>query len=309
MVIPRKANSADSRPAAVPAAQVLVELPYVGERARARNEMPYEEHAVASKNPPFPSSTPAQHPAFAELAAANVRAATGSPASSTGQQHYVDEPHAHVTGDRTTYPADDQLDSFSPAPDFLTRGRNLTWRARYARAHDSIAPFAGLIVTLALLSCAGLLFWLISNHQQPEFDLENLGFSSDGELSVDVIDTTPAEQEKIPATPLSGANELESSTDEKASMTALDGDTGNLAVAKEPPPPRGSSGRPESPSNQVPAEESWGELQYPRTATPLELDFSKAVESLEAETPQNEPPRQLPVVAERESVAEPSVSR
>jgi len=121
-----------------------------------------------------------------------------------------------------------------------------------------IAPYAGVIVTMALVASAGLLYWLIAGgpHGESEFQQSaNWSYESQSEDSLpqpNVSVESLAQDDEAESSLFSWQREETASTPEHETHSELS--------QTEPPP--------------APEEEE-GPEQYPQTSQPQELDFSK----------------------------------
>jgi hypothetical protein len=274
--------------------RLLAELPYVGEVAAVPPRRSMAEEVAAS-----PPRTKSNHPAFAEL------------------DDYADEPHtlkhqsqrtlryvdqAHIDPD-----TEEQVDW--QESERISRGRQSQPRSQMVQlrpnqqhrraagvgrilseTHEQLAPFAGLIVTAALIACAGLLILVMASGKQSGEDLDRFavpGFSveADGELSPD--DAPLADSAFMP---------------EAVEPDGMEYEPPQTAEPKSSPP----SAAPADASAAIPqpvideiTEPSvpLGQLSFPITSTPLALDYSKAFEQT-ADALQ-----ELPTVAERDNAA------
>ncbi|QEG33141.1 hypothetical protein [Bythopirellula goksoeyrii] len=286
MAIPRRTQAvpltrSTDRPA------YLADLPHVGEKLASNREQRTLPAATSSSEQPTVST----HPAFAEIIALDRGRSHPVAPGSVGKL-FLDRAHV-AEDDYEGYEASVDRRPADPQP---SRQHRRGWRRLFSQAHNLLAPFAGLIVTLALLTSAGLLFWLISRGQPAELDLRDLEYY-DGALSIQISESEPASS----AIPADQALEATEAVQEPTGATQA-----AAPVEKPVEPIVEESVQASSPD--VTASIPLGQISFPTTSTPFAFDYSKAFDTATAES--SEKFHGLPEVAEREnSSAENSVAR
>ncbi len=296
MAIPRRAQ-AHKVPLAKPAdgPLFLAELPHVGEKSTVVQQQRAPAIGTSKDTQPAISS----HPAFAEIAAARGRVEQTTTRREQLERRFLDEAHLEAQALQDERQTAAQLSPYhAPAPS--------SWRSLFSLVHTQLAPFAGLIVTLALLTSAGLLYWLISRGEPTRFDLQEFQ-RSEGAYRVQMNDPDPVAS----AIPIAETTEtLKKSPDTKAeSQVSAPVEAVSKPIVAEK---RVEEQSVEKPSVDKPIAEEQpatiptdatvsiplGQISFPSTATPEELDWSKAFEAT-ASQPLGEL-FSLPEVAERE---------
>lgn len=157
--------------------------------------------------------------------------------------------------------------------------------------HSQLAPYAGLIVTLALIASAGLLYWMIVGPTQsklPALDMPIYQFEQ-GHLGSD--------EPLVPEFYLEPAESTPAAT---STTSVREADIS--AVALPVPPVAAPQLTPQTQIEsahiqQLPATEA-SELQFPSTERPDPLDFTKmAPSNVGHQVPAVPVPQQLPAVA------------
>lgn len=331
MVAPRKTNAA-AQPAAPTASgtDFLILLPNLGEPGSPEINTASQISAATETAPTLAAAD--LHPAFAELAQNQPRAQNVArpEEQATAVHHHVDQAHLGIIGNH--YPdssVDEELNS-QVARQLAARkaridmprtmagqspGASAGWLGFFGKLDERVAPYAGLIVTLALLSCAGLLFWLISDHRQAEFDLRELGITDDT-FSVDAVEIEPVDKLPAGTRPLTEQPFTEQPLTEQppafaptmstpASESGAAEESGAALAMSEPTAASADEQPRTEPAESEPA--PLGYLQYPRTSTPDSLAFEHAVRKPKQSSEHT--PLELPEVAGRDNRADASVAR
>jgi hypothetical protein len=286
VTIPRRADlaSGDSHVAARP--NLLAELPHIGKESPAVN--------VASTT----NTRKSTHPAFAEYA---LNVEVPSDESSRKQtKRYVDRPHIEEADDRGSF--DSQTNSHRKDQPIANRQRNHKQKQKSAfagllsNAHQQLAPFAGLIVTAALVAAAGLLFHMMSGGSKSSADVDEFALPG---FQVEVINEPAPSEEFIPLADVSPTPESpkpEIKITEPATLMPPDNSAQNVLDPSANTP----STLPTA-ASEVESTVPLGQLSFPLTETPLALDYAKASDpDLKA----------LPEVAERtETTASEGINR
>lgn len=276
--------------------KLLAELPRIGVTAASpRQDGSKQEDLRASTARTAKSS----HPAFAELDEFD-----DEPQYSRRSLHYVDRAHIDQAHDEQQQlsPFEDSPRRRSGVSNAHSRHSLSEHRPSHRRrpgsgagrmlsgVHEQLTPFAGLIMTAALVACAGLLFLMIAGKRDSaEFDEFALpGFRVEAaEQTLDTVHAPLADSEALsePFVPEAFPYEpAEIPEQEPPAAKVAPADT-SAAVA-----------RPIISEITEPSE-PLGELFFPVTGTPLALDLSKAVAPTDGEL------NELPAVAEREEPA------
>ncbi|TWU27830.1 hypothetical protein [Bythopirellula polymerisocia] len=256
MAIPRRAQAPTvplTRTAETPL--FLADLPHVGDKPAVIRQQPASSTATSMPGQPAAST----HPAFAEIAATTGRTEKTVSRREQLEQRFVDEAHLEA---KTLLEEQEAIAYQQVQQKSKSRPGLFGWRKVFSQAHHQLAPFAGLIVTLALLSSAGLLYWLIARGQPTSFDLRDFDLN-DGSLSVQVSESEP---------PASAIPLIETQRPAEVAQESTD--------AKRAASPAPSPEKPEVES-QVPETKSTaamplGSIHFPTTNFPMALDWSKA---------------------------------
>jgi hypothetical protein len=273
--------------------KMLVELPHVG------NE-PVSASPEASAR-----TLKSSHPAFAEYTEFTSEAPT--PQSFRRRQtRYVDQAHVDPERERGgRYVDNDDLEPHrqQARSPLLQRQQHAYHKPRsrsaigafLSDAHEQFAPFAGLIVTAALVAAAGLLFHMMSGGKSSaEYD----EFALPG-FQVEALEgTLPTEQ---PA-PLADV----SPTPEGTEADDLEREPSDVAPTEEASKTapaidvRAASAAPPVTESVLNTSLPLGQLSFPQTTTPQALDYTKAADP---------DLQQLPAVAERSEVKSEAINR
>ena len=254
MAIPRRVNS---QPATLPInlgqlpavrPEILADLPHVGEEgARPRSA------TLATASPePTPVS---RHPAFAELqrsvglqqqaphAEPEVhrfvdRAHPGTGRLRTPQEHDYEKPQpvSQSSAPQSSAPQT-SVPQASTLPSSVSRQQAPAaggWRAIFSHLPNVLAPMSGLIVTLALLTSAGLLFWMISRGQPAPLDSADFDAESGG-YGVQVSELTAPEPMMPKVQPLAPADPVENAAIATQEEPSLEPMTAPSGEAQDPP--------------------------------------------------------------------------
>jgi hypothetical protein len=308
VTIPRRTDVSAGENFATRRPTVLAELPHVGEGASV-------EHA-RSGHEAFPQTVQnlkSSHLAFAELDHFhdNDSFEDEQPRQqrSRRQTRFVDQAHIDHEWERRNpidYEHDD--DDYEPRDrrrrpsDHVvqrqTRSRPTAqntngWSALLSTAHAQLAPFAGLIVTAALIASAGLLLLMMAGDQQKNAEFDELalpGFrvdASDELEQADSDESAPLADSGFDGTQ-SDELEFSQSTSTEQQIFPTNGSPADSSAAI-PQPVIEEITEPTTPL---------GSLSFPVTTTPLALDYRKAMPQPADEL------RALPAVAERGNLPE-----
>lgn len=277
--------------------QLLTELPHVGDEPAA---MP----AQAAMPPTYPHGVePTTGAAFARPGDRPSGVAAQRPPH-VHQTRYVDQAHIDHEWERDgDYMREDGLRANGPP---RQSGETLIHRQPYgqrstrrrspltvifSQAHERVAPFAGLIVTGALVAAAGLLFHIISDNGASNANFNE--FAVPG-FRVDAVDDSLMDDAGAPLIEKSELPEL-TQNEEPEHETPNETAQADPAIAAPEDvltiPAIESLAEPSAPL---------GQLSFPKTDSPLALDYSKAA---------NPDLQSLPVVAERPELAPQAINR
>lgn len=280
MAIPRRAQAPNtSLPRTAEQTLFLADLPHVGEKSVATRQQSAEPAArsISARSAVSPD------PAFPELVTPGKRLGHHAGSRASVEIRFADLAHIGASKHILQEKHEDGKPSGQQQ-----RG----WRSLFSQVHTQLAPFAGLIVTLALLTSAGLLFWIISRGQPASLDLQNFQYN-EGALSVRASESTPS------------ASVLPISETQKGTQKSPEA-AGTSQVAS----PVEATAEPmvEDQALSANAASPLGRIVFPTTSTPLALDWSKAFDNAPAQPAAVI--HGLPEVAEREvSSAESPVAR
>jgi hypothetical protein len=263
---------ASSDPYAVAQLKLLAELPHLG------NE------PVAEPTTPVPQNRKFVHAAFAEPHDEPVAKKT-----STLNKRYVDRAHLEVKSDH---------DYLEPQVNCHRTHQSLAHRHSSQKptsksvlhvfltgAHQQVAPFAGLIVTAAIVATAGLLFHMMSSGSNSKADLDEFALPS---FEVEAIGKSLSDEESLPLADVSPTPEISSS--ENINTAPEDILPSENVEQKMPALGAHTPNTPPSAEVEIESTATLGQLAFPQTQTPLALDYTKA----------SDPDLQrLPEVAER----------
>ncbi len=282
MAIPRRAQTQNtSLPRTTERPLFLADLPHVGEKSVANRQQ--SAKPAASSN--AARSVVSSHPAFADLVSPGKRLGHYAASRDSVEIRFADQAHIGASKQILQEEHNDERPS---------RQQQRGWRSLFSQVHTQLAPFAGLIVTLALLTSAGLLFWIISRGQPASLDLRDFQYN-EGALSVQERESTPSAS----AIPISETQEATEKSQEAADTSQV---VSPVEATAEPIVEDQAS------TANATASSPLGEILFPTTSTPLALDWSKAFDDATAQ-PEAEN-HGLPEVAEREvSSAESPVAR
>ena len=307
MTIPRRTDVSAGENFAARRPTVLAELPHVGEPASVQ-----QSRAVHEAIPQTVQNLKSSHPAFAELDDSHddysFEDEQPRRQSSRRQTRFVDQAHIDHEWERRN-PIDYQHDDEDYEPrerhrrpsDHVvqrqahsrpTTQRRGGWSALLSTAHAQSAPFAGLIVTAALIASAGLLFLMMAGNQQKNAEFDELA---------------------LPGFRVDASHELQQAESKESAPLADSGFDGMPNDGLEFTPP--TSTEQTLPTNSTPADSSaaipqpvieeitepttpLGSLSFPVTNTPLALDYRKAMPQPTDEL------QALPAVAERGNLPE-----
>ena len=162
------------------------------------------------------------------------------------------------------------------------------------RTHAKLAPFAGLIVLVVMLSSAGMLFWILAGKGQGGIHLDELDQIEAGlsvQLDENEVNQAPFEISPQPeAAPIVSQVNPPQSEDLTEKLLEPDRSSNNPAdVAGQTLP---------TPTNNTGQAIPLGEIRFPESNTPLAMDFGKAMAPASDTSPTEI--LDLPAVAERE---------
>jgi hypothetical protein len=275
--------------------KLLTELPHVGAEPMTT--------PVASPARTLKST----HPAFAEYGDVEseeylTHASRGSAKRFVDQAHIDERDHDDYLTDQENlrrpgqrHRSSQPLAQRQRQPNHKPQPKSVIGRL-FCGAHEQVAPFAGLIVTAALVAAAGLLFHMMSGGGQSNAELDEFALPG---FQVEALDESlPSSQSAT----LAGIN----STPEITGSESLDIEQPELAPAEATSQNAHAieaSVRNSSPDTEPTVEPTMplGQLSFPQTGTPLALDYSKATDP---------DLQQLPTVAERtEATATEAINR
>ena len=307
MTIPRRTDVSTGDNFAARRPTVLADLPHVGESASVQ-----QSRAVHEATAQTAQNMKSSHPAFAELDDSHdddsfeeeqPRRQSTRQQNSRRQTRFVDQAHTDHPSERRN-PIDYEHDDEDYEPrerrrrpsDHVVKRQARSrpaaqhasgWSALLSTAHAQLAPFAGLIVTAALIASAGLLFLMMAGDQQKNAEFDELA---------------------LPGFRVDASHELEQAESKESAPLADSGfdDLPNDSLEFTPP----TSTEQTLPTNSTPADSSaaipqpvieeivepttpLGSLSFPVTNTPLALDYRKAMPRPTDEL------QALPAVAER----------
>jgi hypothetical protein len=265
VTIPRRADVASGDLRAAPRTNLLAELPHVG-----------EEQAVAHADSPA-RTRKSSHPAFAEYPDYDDEAAVEPVRTRTTR--FVDRAHIDDEWDREA-PERRQSDRYSDQP-LIHRERQSSRKPRakagvgglLSDVHQQMAPFAGLIVTAALVAAAGLLFHMMAGGNRPNAELDEFALPG---FQVEAIEETLPADDSIPLAEADLNPEptkpetLDASPSVATPSDSSEQKTPATDVAAQDAPPIASS--------EIEPTAPLGQLSFPQTSTPLALDYSKATD-------------------------------
>jgi len=199
---------------------VLARLP----RVRAAQPVPVSQ----AVNPPVPPSAPLpevmpQLDLRAQIDQRTRLHIAATPAD--GPSHYVDQQHVaprpeQLSAPKQYQPLQHQPPQHKPTESRTTVAQPTSLGEKLFQLHAQLAPHAGLIVAMALIASAGLLYWMIvgpvhvplPNFQNPDYKMQPEGFGVTSDYLPEY--TAPVETANVeqPSEPVS------SSPDEWTSM-------------------------------------------------------------------------------------------
>jgi hypothetical protein len=142
-----------------------------------------------------------------------------------------------------------------------------------SQAHQQVAPFAGLIVTTALVAAAGLLFHMMAGDNKSKAELDEFslpGFQVNA-LENSLPTNTSAPLAEVSANPES--LEPQSLSTGPAELTPIED-----PAQKAPAAAVGVQTAPPLAEANDEATTPLGQLSFPQTGTPLALDYTKATD-------------------------------
>ncbi len=278
--------------------KLLAELPHMG----AAPEVVVAARMSSVESPARSTRTlKSSHPAFAELA---ERPTKDVLPHQHRQARFVDR--AHVDHEWESVDDDREEDlprrcskrvsNRDPRGYSHTRApqQSTSWGALFSQTHEQIAPLAGVIVTAALFASAALMFWMMFTSRQGNAELNEFALPGEG-FCVELSEPQLSPTNSLGTPPLAESSISPSS--------GVPGEFGSMPTAM----PSGESPAelPTEISNTTlqptiePASEPalLGQLLFPVTNTPLELDYSKALHN------PTEDLQALPAIAERTDTA------
>lgn len=304
VTIPRRTDHGSGDSSNTSRVKILAELPHVGSAP-----VPVPEKRASSETVRVAERKPkSNHPAFADYDDSEDDYPTAKPVLQRHSSRYVDQPHTDHEWEDEDHR---EWESYAPrsrrvmASSRSTRRsqsqRSGNWRPVLSEAHSQLAPFAGLIVTAALVTAAVFLFLIVAGRRQPGTGLENFALPSDG-FRVELEEELPAEENSTVA-PLvdAGSGIIEQPPQEMSTGAVPETPSAELSLENQ--------ANDSSAINLVPDEiktttlAPLGELTFPITTTPLALDYSKAV------GPPTDDLQALPAVAERENPSTEPINR
>ncbi|GEM_PF-1662039 len=305
VTIPRRTDTASRETLALQHMKLLAELPHVGETPVAQ---PVESEFVTETAARSARTLKSSHPAFAELAELPEEAPVQRGPRPT---RFVDRAHVDHEWELSE---DQDEDDFEPrervsrAQKRVVAGRSHSrsarqqtgWRPLLSQVHSQIAPFAGLIVTAALMASAALLFWMMLGGQQPGAEFNDFALPGDG-FRVEASEPDYSTTQAIGEPPLAEADfapTTEQPENSEYVQPTTPAEQSPLEMQPHTVPTDTSAATMQPIIEQIddsPAQ--LGQLMFPKTSSPLELDYSKALNNSGASL------QELPAVAERADAA------
>lgn len=295
MTIPRRAESAASETGVQMRGKLLTELPHVGEQAVV---------SAASSSP----ANRSHH--FDQTALLNEESLqldeSARSVTRRRQRHYVDQAHLddwELADYANDYDHDLRQSRDRTSRSLVRRQRQTHCKSRpksllgaiLSQGQERVAPFAGLIVTAALVAAAGLLFHMMSDGQPPDADFEQYALPG---FQVEAIDDHLQTDQTAP---LAEAAPIDDTT-ESADLRVEPADSGPTEKEAKSTPSLDTRAEVSTPptENTAIASLPLGQLAFPLTDSPRALDYTKAVD------PELQ---QLPAVAERPETADDAINR
>ena len=306
VTIPRRTDTALSEPLALQGVKLLAELPHVGAPSVADSRPVFETEPTPSSSRTLKST----HPAFAELAELPEAAPAQRGPRPT---RFVDR--AHVDHEWEVAQPREDADDFVPRQRVSQPQRRMVhrqshaqsarhrtgWQAIFSQTHARIAPFAGLIVTAALMASAVLLFWIMLGGQ-PGAKLNEFALPGDG-FRVEISEPDFSTTQSVSVPPLVEADFVPTTVQPENSdyvQPTTPTQPSPLEIQPHGVPTDTSAATLQPVSEQIGEPTApLGRLLFPVTNMPLALDYSKAVNNSAAEL------QELPAVAERADAATP----
>lgn len=250
-------------------AKLLAELPHVGTQP------------VASVAPPPTRNTKSSHPAFAEYGDFDdiETSVPLSPASQRRSTRFVDQAHIDDEWEHDDF---DPRTRHARSPQAIVHRQRQSHRGNRPRsplggvlsgAHEQVAPFAGLIVTAALLATAGLLFHMLSSGGKSNVDLDEYALPG---FRVEALEETLPSSESAPLAEVS----VPSETPQSESLKITPADVKSTDESAKAKPAIDASAQLVAPITEPTVELTMplGQLSFPQTTTPRALDYSKATD-------------------------------
>ncbi len=203
--------------------------------------------------------------------------------------HFVDRRHAieqePMVRQQATVPWMEEPDEPQQRP---SPARSTTFSEKVFQLHSQLSPHAGLIVTLALITSAGLLYWMIVGPAQvPSPYYENYGPElRDEHIGATGVEGKPMAQDQIPDDYLPEFSAI--ATKPPAPTNNSDGPWTQVPLPSQAPSPVKPAPQAEQhkpvPVNLNPLPAT-GILEFPTTTRPNKLDFSRIPSNRPAESP------------------------
>ncbi len=298
MTIPRRSDLPTGENFAACRPTVLTELPHVGQPARVQ-----QSRAAYEAVPQTVQNLKSSHPAFAELADSHENDSFEEELPpqqrSRRQTRFVDQAHIDHEWERKNVrqDADDEpRERHRRAAEHVGQRKDTPrpktqstsgWGSLLSAVHAQLAPFAGLIVTAALIASGGLLFFMIAGNQQKNAEFDELalpGFRVDASRDLEQAasgESAPLADSDFSGTPTDGLEFAPPTSTEQTLPTNMTPADSSAAI---PQPAIEEIVEPTTPL---------GSLSFPATNTPLALDYRKAMPQPTDEL------QALPAVAER----------
>ena len=242
------------------------------------------------------------------------------PPQAAGANYFVDRRHSS----RQATPAAADEDSSSRRRRRVKRklkpaepSQQANWGSRLCQFHAEFAPFAGVIVALALMASAGLLYWLIVGPSSAPDDFRNV-------FQEEAVGTTASKLPPLAPHEIPSSNRSSSESSpwtESSSASASDESTSWWNSARDAVDPPSQAFSVTSPENMPPeielpeethalqplpaevrdevdsSEQGPGqeiELSFPSTSHPRALDFARLGVLGGAESPAADQPTEMP---------------
>ena len=294
----RRTDSSDfQRPADNQPPIVLARLPHVGA------EQPTATTTMRTQVVPEPEHLP-QLDLQADIARQTRLhiADTANDDTIPNTRHFADHRHAADTqppasATRTRQQPTPQQQSFADASTAVRSNKQSTLSARLFQLHAQVAPHAGLIVALALIASAGVVYWMIVGPAQPPLPQYEYGTEFPDEALGSISGYTPEFVAEAPQPVAASAPVASSPADDQWEKVELSNPSPDEPTRGEVDP---AGPQPVVEPTKLQELPTADDSPFPQTDTPNALDFSKVQPIQTSPTSSNSPQPQAEV-AGRES--------